>query len=118
MRAISLTALFFTLSCGTGAYGQDASLFAGMQRQDHLAGAYHRSASANPDIFGFDILQRTCALYFAMRSGAFESPVEFGRSIDDTIVHWNKCPGGTMVACVKVPEVNGDTTITGIPWTY
>lgn len=67
---------------------------------------------------GFDLVQRTCALYVAIRSGALEDPVAFGRDMEDIAVHWNFCPGGTMVACVTVPNANGDSTLTGLPWPY
>lgn len=76
----------------------------------HAAGAPHAS-----DIATTDLTQQTCALYVSIRSAALD-PVPFGRMIDDGMVRWNKCPGGTMVACVKVPTANGDSLLTGIHW--
>ncbi|MBK7286236.1 MAG: hypothetical protein IPI95_03510 [Flavobacteriales bacterium] len=63
----------------------------------------------------FDIVQRTCAMYFAVRSRAIDESIGFGRDLDEVDVHWNKCPGGNMVACAKVPSANGDSTQMGIP---
>jgi hypothetical protein len=71
-----------------------------------------------PDIDHVLLTQRTCALYVALRSHAWNEPIAFGRDLDDSMVHWNMCPGGTMVACVKAPDAQGDTIITGIPWPY
>ncbi|MBX2974275.1 MAG: hypothetical protein KF797_14355, partial [Flavobacteriales bacterium] len=69
------------------------------------------------DIMRFHITQKTCALYVALHSGAL-GPVAFGRDIDEGMVRWNVCPGGTMVACAKVPTAGGDTLLTGIPWSH
>ncbi|MBL7945345.1 MAG: hypothetical protein JNN32_04730 [Flavobacteriales bacterium] len=71
-----------------------------------------------PDIDHVVLTQRTCALYVALRSHAWKEPIAFGRDLDDSMVQWNMCPGGTMVACVKAPDAHGDTVITGIPWPY
>ena len=73
-------------------------------------------AGVHRDLLDFNILQSTCALYVALRSSAWEGPIAFGREMDDSMVHWNKCPGGTMVACAVTPTANGDTIITGVPW--
>lgn len=75
-------------------------------------------ASPAPDLLHLDLIQRTCALYVAVRSSAWEGPIAFGRDMDDSMVHWNTCPGGTMVACVRTPSAGGDTLITGIPLPY
>ena len=79
---------------------------------------WERSGSGGKewDAFQFDIIQHTCALYVAVRSSALEKPIEFGREVDDSMVHWNTCPGGKMVACTVTPTANGDTIVTGIPW--
>ena len=74
--------------------------------------------SAKPELLDLDLIQRTCALYVAVRSSAWDGPIAFGRDIDDSMVHWNLCPGGNMVACVKTPSAAGDTIITGIPLPY
>lgn len=66
------------------------------------------------DPLAFDLSQKTCALFFAPHTAAL-GPVGFGRDIDDDMVRWNTCPGGTMVACKKVPTADGDTVITGLP---
>lgn len=67
---------------------------------------------------GFDITQRTCALFVAIRSHALDERISFGRDLDDAQVHWNMCPGGNMVACATVPGANGEPVVTGIPWPY
>ncbi|MCB0790752.1 MAG: hypothetical protein H6595_05455 [Flavobacteriales bacterium] len=72
-----------------------------------------RSATC-AQVRAFDLVQHTCAMYVAVRSHAWEEPIAFGRDVDDAPVHWNKCPGGTMVACRKAPSTNGDTVITGL----
>lgn len=77
-----------------------------------------RIAGMKKDLVDLNIIQRTCALYVALRSSAWEGPIAFGTDMDDSMVHWNMCPGGTMVACAKVPTVNGDSVMTGIPWPY
>lgn len=64
-----------------------------------------------------DLAQRTCALYVAVRSSAWNAPA-FGLAVDDDMVHWNMCPGGALVACVQVPTALGDTLTTGIHWPY
>jgi hypothetical protein len=76
------------------------------------------AAAAGPDLLDFGILQKTCALYVAVRSSAWNGPLAFGREIDDSMVHWNLCPGGTKVACKVIETADGDTIITGIPWPY
>lgn len=70
------------------------------------------------DLLAFDPVQRTCALYVALRSNAWDGPIAFGTQLDDSMVHWNMCPGGTMVACAAPPTASGDTVRTGIPWPY
>jgi len=69
------------------------------------------------DIAYHNLTQKTCALFVSIHSGAL-GPVPFGRDIDDAMVRWNMCPGGTMVACVKTPTASGDSMITGIPWPH
>lgn len=76
------------------------------------------ATSTKKDLIDLNIIQRTCALYVALRSSAWEGPIAFGMDMDDSLVHWNMCPGGTMVACVKVPTADGDSVMTGIPWPY
>jgi hypothetical protein len=70
------------------------------------------------DLRYFDVVQHTCALYVALRSAAWERPVSFGQALEEVDVQWNMCPGGTMVACAKVPTADGDSVLTGIPWPY
>ncbi|HEY0978040.1 MAG TPA: hypothetical protein VGE21_11285 [Flavobacteriales bacterium] len=76
------------------------------------------SRIAKADLAVFDVTQSTCALYVAVRSGALDGPIAFGRDLEDLGIHWNKCPGGTMVACVVAPTAHGDSVITGIPFPY
>jgi hypothetical protein len=70
------------------------------------------------DLRHFDLVQHTCALYVAVRAAAWERPVSFGQALEEVDVHWNLCPGGTMVACAKVPTADGDSVMTGIPWPH
>ncbi|MBK6370196.1 MAG: hypothetical protein IPF64_10340 [Flavobacteriales bacterium] len=74
------------------------------------------SLGTNP--LRFDIIQSSCALYVAVRSSAWNGPIAFGGEMNDSKVHWNYCPGGDKVACVKTPTTSGDTLITGIPWSH
>lgn len=69
------------------------------------------------DSSAFDNIHRTCALYVAIRSRAWEGSMSFGSDVEDSMVHWNLCPGGKMVACAP-PGAAGDTTHVGIPWPY
>lgn len=71
-----------------------------------------------PDPLAFNVEQHTCALYVALRSHALESSISFGRDLAQVDVHWNMCPGGTMVACATAPAPGGGTVMTGIPWPY
>ncbi|HMN04455.1 MAG TPA: hypothetical protein PKD45_01910 [Flavobacteriales bacterium] len=71
-----------------------------------------------PDLTAFNVEQHTCALYVALRSRALESSISFGRDLEEVDIHWNMCPGGTMVACATAPAPGGGTIITGIPWPY
>ncbi len=75
-------------------------------------------AGAGRELLAWDIVQRTCALYVTIRSAALERPIPFGAGMDESMVHWNKCPGGTMIACKAVPTANGDSVVTGIPWSH
>lgn len=70
------------------------------------------------DPTAFNVEQHTCALYVALRSHALESSISFGRDLAQVDVHWNMCPGGTMVACATTPAPGGKTVVTGIPWPY
>ena len=70
------------------------------------------------DPLAFDVEQHNCALYVALRSHALESSISFGRDLAQVDVHWNMCPGGTMVACATAPGPNGSEVVTGIPWPY
>lgn len=76
------------------------------------------SITSRMDIPHMDLDQRTCALYVAVRSHAWNSTPAFGQAVNDDLVHWNMCPGGTMVACVSTPTAHGEPVITGIPWPY
>jgi hypothetical protein len=111
--ALVLMGPFFACTCE-----QDAEVAVGTQLPDGAGALYARMTEAEKEAFVFDIAQSTCALYVAIRSGALESPVAFGRDPEGVGVHWNMCPGGTMVACVAAPTATGDTVRTGIPWPY
>lgn len=71
-----------------------------------------------PDLRAFDLVQYTCALFVTVRSGAWENPVAFGNEMGAAAVHWNMCPGGTMVACALPPGAKDDAAPMGIPWPY
>lgn len=73
-----------------------------------------RSVPMPLDLTNVDLVQRTCALYVAMRSHALRDPIAFGRELESAAVRWNYCPGGTMVACTKVATATGDSVITGL----
>lgn len=117
MHIVHLVALFLLLFLAACANDGDDAMAPGTAT-DLPTEVFDPNAYPSPDLLEFDLLQRTCALYVAVRSSAWEGPIAFGRDIDDSMVHWNMCPGGTMVACVKAPAANGDTVITGIPWPY
>ncbi|MCB0794391.1 MAG: hypothetical protein KDB88_06610 [Flavobacteriales bacterium] len=70
--------------------------------------------AALADLGYHDLVQRTCALFVGLRTRALGGAPAFGVEVEDTMVSWNKCPGGTMVACKKVPTADGDTLITGL----
>lgn len=76
------------------------------------------SANLKKELMEFDIVQRTCAMYVAVRSRAIDESIAFGRDLDDVNIHWNMCPSGNMVACATVATSNGDSTQVGIPWPY
>ena len=118
MRAEPLIALLLIppfISCG---YDHDAAVAMDTQQLEHPIGVFDPLAGVERDLLDFNILQSTCALYVALRSSAWEGQIAFGRDMDDSMVHWNMCPGGTMVACAVTPMGNGDRIITGIPWPY
>ena len=117
MRAERLVALFLLLL--TFAYcAIDPHAEATTDKPLEKTASFGPWASPAPDLLHLDLIQRTCALYVAVRSSAWEGPIAFGRDMDDSMVHWNLCPGGNMVACVKTPSAAGDTIITGIPLPY
>jgi len=115
MRPVNLIALFFMLAFCSCTSEQEPKAALSTLEQPPLKAP---SAGLNPDIIHFNIVQRTCALFVAVRSHAWSGEIPFGSTIDDAMLHWNLCPGGTMVACVKTPTADGDTLITGIPWPY
>ena len=117
MRIAPLIALAFTVPFCSCAGDQHAEAPAIKQLPEQPIQEHQRPTMAGQKEV-FVIVQRTCALYVAVRSAALEVPIAFGRDLDETPIHWNMCPGDSMVACVPAPTVNGDTTWTGIPWPY
>lgn len=117
MHTTRFIAPFLILSFASCAKEPGMKVTSGTRPLAQLAGRYGRSASAKLDI-DLDVIQRTCALYVAVRSHALKERIAFGRDMDDPMVRWNVCPGGNMVACAVAPTVNGDTVVTGIPWAY
>ncbi|MBZ0204716.1 MAG: hypothetical protein K8H89_00220 [Flavobacteriales bacterium] len=118
MRIKSLVVLLPILSLLSCGYERDGALIADTQRPTRLVGINERAAGPGPDVLAFDIAQRTCAMYVAVRSRAFDETPAFGRDIDADMIHWNMCTGGTMVACATAPSANGDLVQVGIPWPY
>ncbi len=123
MRDAIVVALILNVGLISCTYDHDVAVVTsatgepvGRQQPDEPHHLEHPAVALSVDQ-GFDVIQRACALYVAVRSGAWEDPA-FGRDTDDTMVRWNLCPGGTMVACAPLPGANGDTTRTGIPWPY
>lgn len=110
MRILPPLAFVLALPFGSCAHGPQ-------EGDGHLRAAGPATDIAT-DAFAFDITQHTCAMYVALRSSALEDPIAFGRDLEDVGVHWNMCPGGTMVACASPPSASGDTLRTGIPWPY
>lgn len=106
-----LTATF--LSCS---HANDAASSAKTRSSEPISIEHVRPVAAIK-AFDFDVIQRTCAMYVAMHSAAFRAPIAFDRTIDDGLVHWNKCPSGNMVACATVSPVT-DPAQPGIPWPY
>lgn len=99
------------------------ALFSCESGQEDALTSTDRTLQARPpahavNVLDFDIVNRTCALYVAVRSSAWQETIAFGRELDDSMVRWNVCPGGNMVACAVAPTANGDSVITGIPWSY
>ncbi len=86
--------------------------------QAAIAPGLHGTGGPQPEVSSFDLTQRTCAMYVAVRSRAFDASIAFGRDLQTIDLHWNVCPGGTMVACATAPAPNGGTVVTGIPWPY
>jgi hypothetical protein len=113
-----LVPLLFIAACCSCACDQDSNVVSGVRLQEDPVIVYKNSAGVEMNALTFDIVQRTCAMYFAVRSRAIDESIGFGRDLDEVDVHWNKCPGGNMVACAKVPSANGDSTQMGIPWPY
>ncbi|HRH68067.1 MAG TPA: hypothetical protein PLB89_01040 [Flavobacteriales bacterium] len=118
MRAQQLFALSVIFSFVSSMFDHTPQRTAGTHPLDDPASLFDGWAGGQRDLLDFNILQHTCALYVALRSSAWEGPIAFGREMDDSMVHWNMCPGGTMVACTVTPSADGDTIITGIPWPY
>lgn len=116
MRIAKPTAVLLPCLFVAMALGQEMGSIGGVQPWRRTAGTIGVYDAG--DAFKFDLTQHTCALYVAVRSAAFESPLEFGREVDDSMVHWNMCPGGKMLACSVTPTANGDTIVTGIPWSH
>jgi hypothetical protein len=46
-------------------------------------------AGTPEDLLEFDVTQRVCALYVAVRSGSFKAPASFDRDIEPEMVRWN-----------------------------
>ncbi len=99
------------------------ALFSCESGQEDALTSTDRTLKARPpahavNVLDFDIVNRTCALYVAVRSSAWQETIAFGRELDDSMVRWNVCPGGNMVACVVALTADGDTAITSIPWSH
>jgi len=92
---------------------------AGGQAPAQAGAPIHGGQDHGDPLAAFDILQHTCALYVALHSRALDERISFGRNLSDAQVHWNMCPGGTMVACATAPAPHGGEPVrAGIPWPY
>ncbi len=118
MRLERLTILLLFVVSVSCASHQEEMVADGTDQPEKAILAFDPLAGVQRDLLDFNILQQTCALYVALRSSAWEGPIAFGREMDDSMVHWNMCPGGTMVACAVTPGANGVPVVTGIPWPY
>ncbi|MDQ3102151.1 MAG: hypothetical protein M3R08_12240 [Bacteroidota bacterium] len=67
------------------------------------------------DLLTFDIVQRTCALYVALKSSSLRGAPAFDRDLDATMVRW-KCDDGNVMACASVPPTHSDSFTVGRPW--
>jgi hypothetical protein len=111
IHPLALAVLLASAACSQAPTGVAPS--APASRAD-LVQRHGRPAAWKLDIADADLVQRTCALYVALRSNAWGPPA-FGREVDEAMVQWNTCPGGTMVACTVTPSANGEVVVTGIP---
>jgi hypothetical protein len=118
MRASIVPATLLALAFTSCAHEPRAGVAAAPPPMQNISDPSLRPAISVVDALHLDLVQRTCAMYVAVRSAAFAAPLAFGNEVEDSMVHWNLCPGGTMVACAVVPSADGDSTITGIPWPY
>jgi hypothetical protein len=116
-RRIALALIVPVVAC-TYDREADAGSLQGTPGLDHGTGVREPSTDTQVDLLTFDLVQRNCALYVAMRSGSLISPIAFGRDMDGTVVRWNMCSTGTMVACASTTTANGDTVRVGIPWPH
>jgi len=108
---LALAVFLVPVSCAQDPTGEASS--APASRADRVQ-RHGRPAAWKLDIADAHLVQRTCALYVALRSNVWGPPA-FGREVDEAMVRWNTCPGGTMVACTVSPNANGEVVITGIP---
>jgi hypothetical protein len=118
MRASTFTATLLVVLIASCANEPRAGVAAAPPPMQYLADPEARPVVSMVDALHLDLVQRTCAMYVAVRSAAFAAPLAFGNDVEDSMVHWNLCPGGTMVACATVPAANGDSVMVGIPWPY
>lgn len=118
MQATTLPATLLVLAFTSCANEPEAGVAPCAPPLQHLASLPAAPAISMVDALHLDMVQRTCAMYVAVRSAAFAAPLAFGNEVEDSMVHWNLCPGGTMVACATVPTTTGDSVMVGIPWPY
>lgn len=118
MRIEPLAVLFPILAIASCGYESDSGTNMGTEQWQQQLLSAKGTSGTGPDPLAFDITQRTCALYVALRSHAFDETPAFGRDIDADMIHWNMCTGGTMVACATVTAKDGDPVQVGIPWPY
>lgn len=118
MQATTLPAALFALLFSACTSEPRGGVALAPPPMTYLASGPVRPAVSMVDALHLDLVQRTCAMYVAVRSAAFEAPLAFGSEVEDSMIHWNLCPGGTMVACATVPAANGDSVMVGIPWPF
>jgi hypothetical protein len=111
---IACIALPVFMSCG----GEQGPKMRGAIKLPAVHSLPAHAAVLDPAVINEVLVYRTCALYVAIRSGAFTHAASFDTDLEEVTIHWNMCSEGNMVACAKVPTAAGDSVNVGIPWPH